>query len=333
MIWTDIRALRVEGQGWTDLKAPFHRLPERAEGVVRDVVWALSRHSTGLCVKFETDASEIHGRWTLTEDRIAMSHMPATGCSGLDLYIDTPTGPKWAGVGRPEELPTVETSLATGLVDSEKACTVYLPLYNGVSSVEIGVPDGASVRASERPAGRKTIVFYGTSITHGASASRCGTTHVARVGRDLDCEVINLGFSGNGMMEAEVATFLAELDPDVFVIDCLPNMTEDLVTERAANLVKTVRQSRPDTPIVLVEDRTYGDATFVPARKVRNETSRAAFRDVYESLLGDNVAGLTYLEGEPLLGEDDTVDGSHPTDLGFKRQADHFVACLRGILG
>ncbi|MGA1199695.1 MAG: SGNH/GDSL hydrolase N-terminal domain-containing protein, partial [Candidatus Latescibacterota bacterium] len=79
MIWTDIRDLRIEGQGWTDTKAPFDRLPARAEGVVRDVVWNLSRHSAGLCVKFKTDAKEIHARWTLTLDRLAMSHMPATG--------------------------------------------------------------------------------------------------------------------------------------------------------------------------------------------------------------------------------------------------------------
>lgn len=332
MKWTDIRDLRIEGQGWTDTKAPFDRLPARAEDVVRDVVWDLSRHSAGLCVKFVTDATEIHGRWTLTLDRLAMSHMPATGCSGLDLYIDTDDGPGWAGVGRPETLPDVEAGLASGLEPGEKSCTVYLPLYNGVTSVEIGVPDGATIEAAVRPADRKRIVFYGTSITHGASASRTGTNHVARVGRDLDCEVINLGFSGNGQMEPEVATFLAELDPDVFVVDCLPNMAADLVTERAAHLVRTIRSARPDTPILLVEDRTYGDARFVRSRRERNETSRAAFRDVYEGLVSGGVGGLHYMEGEGLLGEDDTVDGSHPTDLGFRRQADAFVKHLRELV-
>jgi hypothetical protein len=332
MIWTDVRDLRIEGQGWTDTKAPFDRLPARAEGVVRDVVWDLSRHSAGLCVKFKTDANEIQGRWTLTLDRLAMSHMPATGCSGLDLYIDTDDGPKWAGVGRPETLPDVEVGLASGMIDGEKSCTVYLPLYNGVSSVEIGVPDGASISAVARPNGRKTVLFYGTSITHGASASRTGTNHVARVGRDLDCETINLGFSGNGMMEPEVAGFLAEQDPDVFVIDCLPNMTADLVTERAANLVRVVRAKRPDTPILMVEDRTYGDSTFVASKKERNASSRAALQDAYAGLESEGVKGLHYLEGATLLGEDDTVDGSHPTDLGFKRQADRFVEVIGGIL-
>ena len=38
------------------------------------------------------------------------------------------------------------------------------------------------------------------------------------------------------------------------------------------------------------------------------------------------------MEGDTLLGEDDTVDGSHPTDLGFRRQADVFVDVIKGIL-
>ena len=85
MIWKDIRDLYLEGQGWTDTKAPFDRLPARAEGYVRDVVWDLSRHSTGLCARFTTDAARIEARWTLTSTALAMSHMPATGVSGLDL--------------------------------------------------------------------------------------------------------------------------------------------------------------------------------------------------------------------------------------------------------
>lgn len=334
MLWTDSSALRLEGQGWQDTKAPFDRLPARAEGVVRDVVWNLSRHSAGLCLKFVTDATEIHGRWQLTQEALAMSHMPATGVSGMDLYIDTPQGPRWAGCGRPERFPLVETALVGGMEPGEKSCTAYFPLYNGVSSVEIGVPDGATIQAAPRPAGRKTVVFYGTSITHGASASRPGTAHVPVVGRLLGCEAINLGFSGNGVMEPEVADLLAELDPDLFVVDCLPNMTADLVTERAAPLVRRLRESRPNTPILLVEDRTYGDTAFVVGRRQRNQSSREALRRVYTDLQRAGVGGLHYLEGAGLLGEDgdDTVDGSHPTDLGFRRQAEAFVAAIGPLL-
>lgn len=333
MIWKDIRDLRIEGQGWSDTKASFDRLPARAEGYVRDVVWELSRHSAGLCAKFTTDATVIQARWTLTDATLAKSQMPATGVSGLDLYIDTPDGPRWAGVGRPETAPDVEATLVSDLAKGEKKCTVYLPLYNGVSSVTIGVPDGASIRATERPPDRKRVVFYGTSITQGAAASRPGTCHVALIGRALDCETINLGFSANGQMEPEVADLLAELDPDLFVVDCLPNMTADLIAQRTAPLVKRIRQTRPQAPILLVEDRTYGDSLFVVPRRQRNEASRRALQQVYTELTDESIIGLHYLEGAILLGtdRDDTVDGSHPTDLGFRRQADRFIEEISAI--
>ncbi|MBT3606481.1 MAG: hypothetical protein HN521_25700, partial [Candidatus Latescibacteria bacterium] len=58
------------------------------------------------------------------------------------------------------------------------------------------------------------------------------------------------------------------------------------------------------------------------------------FQDVYSGLLADGVRGIHCLDGATLLGADgdDTVDGSHPTDLGFKRQADRFVEKIGQIM-
>ena len=112
-LWYDIRLLGVEGQGWTETKAAFDRLPARAEGVVRDPVWQLSRHSAGLCVRFVTDATTIKARWTLTSDRLAMAHMPATGVSGLDLYAKLDGRWHWLGVGQPNQKTNTAT-LASG---------------------------------------------------------------------------------------------------------------------------------------------------------------------------------------------------------------------------
>src|SRR5262245_44055215 len=59
LLWYDLRLLDVEGRGWTETKAPYDRLPAKADGKVRDAVWGLSRHSAGLCARFVTDASAI----------------------------------------------------------------------------------------------------------------------------------------------------------------------------------------------------------------------------------------------------------------------------------
>ncbi len=334
--WHDARKLPIEGQGWTDTKAPYDRLPAKAEGVVRDAVWTLSRHSSGIVVPFTTDAPEIKVRWTLTSDRLAMPHMPATGVSGLDLYVRDEQGKwRWLACKAPEGKSTTVT-LASGYPEGPHDYLLYLPLYNGIESLEINIPSGKYLARSQPWPEKKPqpIVFYGTSITHGASASRPGMTHPAILGRRLNRPIINLGFSGNGRMEPEVATLLAELDPAVYVIDCLPNITSGEVLSRTKTCVDILRKAHPTTPILLVEDRTYGDAFFIESKRKRNRTSREALRKIYEELKAAGDKNLYYLEGDKLLGDDNegTVDSSHPTDLGFMRQADAFEKVLRPIL-
>lgn len=334
IVWHDVREWGVEGKGWTDTEKFYDRLPAKAKGVVRDAVWSLSRHSAGMLTRFKTNATEIWAEHTVTSRDLAMPHMPATGVSGLDLYADDEQGyPRWASVVRPTEQ-TTKGAMVTSLAPGERTYTVYLPLYNGTESLKIGVPMGASF-TQVAPRTDKPLVFYGTSITHGACASRTGMPHPAILGRRLSRPVINLGFSGNGKMEPEVGALLAELDPCVYVIDCLPNMIEKEVAERAAPLVRQLRAARPETPIVLVEDRTYPNAWIMLDKQARHAGSRKALRAAFEQLTAAGVTRLSYLDGEKLLGDDreDTTDGSHPSDLGFQRQADALEPVLRAALG
>lgn len=336
--WRDVRTLGVEGQGWAEdqLKSPFDRLPARAEGVVPASVWGLSHQSTGLCVRFATDAPRIQARWTLRSKNLAMPHMPATGVSGLDLYARVEGRWRWLGAGRPSDSQPSSATLASGLPPGSREYLLYFPLYNGVTSVEIGVPEGHPIsRATERPEShRKPIVVYGTSITQGGCASRPGMVHTAILGRWLERPVINLGFSGSGKMEPALADLLAELDPCVYVLDCLPNMTAEQVAERVPPFVRTLRKAHPDTPIVLAEDRNYPAGALLASPRERNAASHAALKKAYEELRGEGVDGLTYLPGEHQIGDDGegTVDGSHPTDLGFYRMAEVFAAAIRPLL-
>jgi hypothetical protein len=336
LLWYDLKHLEVEGKGWTDTKAFFDRLPAKAEKIVRPPVWSLSRNSAGLCVRFVTDATAISARWTLVSDRLAMPHMAATGVSGLDLYVRTDEGGwHWLAVGQPKAVSNA-AQLVRGIPPGKREYLLYLPLYNSVSSVEIGIAKDASLAKADAygPGERKPIVFYGTSITQGGCASRTGMVHTAILHRRLNYPVINLGFSGNGKMEPEMAELFAELDPAVFVLDCLPNMTPADVTERVEPFVRTLRKARPETPILLVEDRNYTDGFLVASKRQRNRDSQAALKKAYENLVVGDVRNLHYLAGENLLGNDGegTVDSSHPTDLGFMRQADVFEAALRPLL-
>jgi len=331
--WHNVEEWGVEGKGWTDTQRYFDRLPGRAEGIVRQPVWDLSRHAAGMCVRFESDAPELFVRYKLLNENLAMSHMPATGVSGLDLYGQDARGmDRWVAVVRPDKQ-EMETSVAKGLAPGKRRYTLYLPLYNGVERLEVGVEKGGSFEPVA-PRAEKPMLFYGTSILHGACASRPGMAFPAILGRRLGRPVYNLGFSGNGRMEPEVGALLAELDPCVYVIDCLPNMNAEMVSERAAPLVRQLRNARPDTPILLTEDRSFTNTPFFPARKAHHRQSREALKEAFRDLTEAGTSNLFYLDGDHLLGLDGeaATDGSHPNDLGMMRYADAYEPVLRAIL-
>lgn len=334
--WHDVTAWGVEGRAFGEMerKRWFDRFPAAAEGNVTAAVWGLSRDSAGMMVRFETDAPTIWVDYTLAKEQLAIPNMTAIGASGVDLYARDPAGKwRWVGATRPTAT-KVEQAVASGLAPGLREYALYLPLRNGVESLAIGVPpDAKFTRLGPRPA--KPIVFYGTSITHGASASRPGMVHTAILGRRFDAPVVNLGFAGNGRMDAAVGDLLVKIDAAVYVIDCLPNMDAKAVREKCVPLVKQLRAARPDTPILLVEDRRNTNSWILPERDRHHTENHAALREAFATLQAAGVKGLHYLGGDDLLGHDaeGATDGSHPSDLGFVRQADQFEPVLRRILG
>jgi hypothetical protein len=333
--WHDVTQWDVEGRAWGDLPRSrwFDRLPAAAEATVSKAVWGLSRDSAGMMVRFQTDATAIWAHYVLRSDRLAMPHMPATGVSGIDLYARDPQGKwRWVNCTKPDKK-EVRQSIINDLAPGLREYAAYLPLYNGVESLEIGVSRGAKFTGLA-PRAAKPLVFYGTSITHGACASRPGMVHTAILGRRFDRPVVNLGFSGNGRMDAAVGQYLAKIDAAAYVIDCSPNMGPADIRQKCPVLVKLLRAARPQTPIVLVEDRPFTNSWIRPERQKFHAENHAALRESYEALKKVGVAKLYYVPGDKLLGDDadGATDGSHPNDLGFARQADVFEPVLREAL-
>jgi hypothetical protein len=334
--WHDVTSWGVEGRAWGDMERQrwFDRFPAAAEGKVTKSVWDLSRDSAGMMVRFETDATVIWAHYVLRSERLAMAHMPATGVSGLDLYARDPQGRwRWVSCTRPEKK-EVRQAIVSDLAPGLREYAAYLPLYNGVDSLEIGVPKGAKFKGLA-PRAAKPLVFYGTSITHGGCASRPGMVHTAILGRRFDCPVVNIGFSGNGRMDAAVGELMCKIDAAAYVIDCNPNMNAAAVRQKCPALVKQLRAARPTTPIVLVEDRRFTNSWIRPERQKFHDENHAALRECYEALQKASVGRLYYIPGDGMLGDDTegAVDGSHPNDLGFLRQADAFEPVLRRALG
>ncbi len=336
--WVPGHELTVEGQAWPEAERGhrWDRLPARAEADLRPPLWRLSQDSAGIALRFVSDADTIHARWSLRRANLAMNHMPASGVSGLDLYARDATGRwRWVAAGIPGAQQN-EKVLVTGMDPGEREYLLFLPLYNGVEAVEVGVPAGRKLEPGHplRPAHARPVVFYGTSITQGACASRPGMVHTAILRRAFDRPVVNLGFSGQGKMDLAMASLLGEIDAAVYVVDCLPNMNGALVAERALPFAQELRRLRPDTPIVFVEDRSFTNSWIRPERRRHHANSRGALMAAVEEMFDAGLRGIHYVPGEDLLGDDADggVDGSHPNDLGFLRQADALAVALAPLL-
>jgi lysophospholipase L1-like esterase len=202
---------------------------------------------------------------------------------------------------------------------------LFLPLYSPVKQVEIGVAPGSNIAAApDEYYGKLPIIFYGTSMTQGGCASRTGMCHTSILRRWLDYPVINLGFSGSGKCEMIMSQLLAEIPASIYVIETLQNMTVDQINERVVPFVKDLRKRRPDTPIVLVES---------PNQETQAD-KHVALRKAFEKLQAAKVPGVSYHSGEHMYDtlEEPTVDGTHPTDLGFYQMARDYEPFLRDLL-
>ena len=146
VVWYDFQLLTVEGKGWQTGESYYDRLPAKVKETVPPSVWSLSHHSSGICARFTTDATLVQVRWTVLNSNLALPHMPATGVSGVDLYSRDAKG-VWRFVqnGRPLK----ETNTSPFAVKPGAECILYLPLYNGVTKVEIGIPRDRTISRPE----------------------------------------------------------------------------------------------------------------------------------------------------------------------------------------
>jgi len=321
LTWYSAQKLSLVGKGWDNTTTWSSRLPAEAMDRVTSTVATLANCSAGIAVHFATDAKTIGAVW---DSKGAMAHMANTGSGGLDLYARQQNSWKYVGTGIPRSSRTL-AKIASGQPGQMTEYLLYLPLYSPVEDLNIGVDAGAKIYpVYETRTDRLPIVFYGTSITQGGCASRAGMCHVAILGRQLDREVINLGFSGAGKSEPVMAELISQIPASLYVIEPLPNMTTEMVTQRLPEFVRTIRKRRPDTPILLVQNPLSGNTS----------TQNSALTAIFETLRSEGVQKLTLLPSENQLtgAENGTVDGVHPTDLGFDRMASAYLNFLEAII-
>lgn len=324
-VWHDpqLPPFSIHGLMYED--GAFRRMPEAVAATVSAGVKNLHFHCTGGRVRFRTDSPVVAIRAKMSLIRPAVTSS-IDGVAGFDLYM----GDRHIKVFAPPV--DIDDGYDSSIELPEKGMqdiTVFFPLYAGVYELAIGLAEGCRVEAAEPYPNKKPIVFYGSSITQGAAASRAGNCYTNMVCRMLGRDIWNLGFSGNAKGEPQIAEYIAGLDMECFVLDYDYNApTVEHLEKTHEPMFRAVRTAHPDIPILMMSRPRFEVTKVVQDRM-------DVVRRTYENAkaAGDeNVYLLTGPELMAIASNDGTIDGCHPNDLGFYSMARAVCAVLEKVL-
>ena len=347
----------IINRAFDDTPDPYSRLPKslqpsdslrNAADSLMKSVWSLGLNSAGIAVRFSSNTHSIGFRWLL-KNNFHMVHMAGTGIRGIDLYTYEPSTKSWRFIGTSQPFTASKVSGTSTDASSDKEMAsvavrnmsgdvreylAYLPLYDGVDSLEIGVDSAAVVTT---PVSKlmtkedqsdlkhhKPFVFYGTSITQGGCVSRPGMAYPAIIGRRVGCESYNFGFSGNGKMNLELLPELTKIDAQAFVIDCLPNCDPEIINERGYKFISTIAKAHPKMPVYMVEHIQFPKALVDIKTDSLIVADNKLWDALYKQFRKEGLNNIRYISNRQLIGSDGeaTVDGVHLTDLGATRISD-----------
>jgi len=334
--WFDPRTapFRLVGFPWIGENKLYRRLPLKPEWPIPPAVNSLANSTAGGQIQFQTDSPKLLIRVKLRQAS-GMYHMPATGQSGFDLYLGKAGEQRYAGTARfGASAKDYQVTMFNGPKEN-RHFTLNFPLYNGVDSVEVGVAAGATIAAPLSYEHDGRIVVYGTSITQGGCAARPGMAYTNILSRRLSTEFVNLGFSGNGKGEPELAKLINQIDRKrMIVLDYEANAGET-IRKTLGPFIDILREQNKDLPILLISKIRYAGELHDPGSLAAAE-SRAQFQaDLVETRRAAGDTKIHFLYGGTLLGDhadECTVDGVHPTDLGFMKMAEGIEPVIREML-
>lgn len=328
---------RISGLAWIEEERIYRRLPAVPDYAIPTAVDNLANCTSGGQIHFRTNSSSISVRVRLAAGS-SMHHMPATGECGMDAYFGGPG--KWLYAGT-ASFKTGEAEYESRLFLSDnndmRSFILNMPLYKGVKEIQIGLDPDAEVLPPEAYESDQKIIVYGTSITQGGCAARPGMSYTNILSRRIHQEFINLGFSGNGKGEPELAHLITQIDnPACLVIDYESNSggTEPY-RKTLPEFIRIIREAYPDVPIILISRFPYAAEAYKP-ELLQGRLERRVFQEeLIQKLREAGDHRLTFVDGASLLSsrtDEATVDGVHPTDFGFMQMADNLEPVLRRVL-
>ena len=330
------KPLQLLGLGFQHENACFRRLPTNSKGDIPESVDHLANHSSGVQVRFRSNCKRIGIAVTLKNINV-MVHMPATGQSGFDLYVKHEGNFLYYHTSKfNPKSPSYNLLMFEDPVATEREFILNFPLYEEVSTIHIGFDQEAEILAPSDLLTTQPIVAYGTSITQGGCATRPGMMCTNILSRTLPLEFINLGFSGSGKGEPALAQYIGEIqDPALIILDYEANTRGVGISKTMPRFVEILRACHPTTPILVISAPPNTKAPLkadVTAQAQEELTWQQTFVDQRRDN-GDQ--HIHFLDGSSAIADifqEATVDGTHPTDLGFQIMAKHWEPEIKRIL-
>jgi hypothetical protein len=305
----------------------FRRMPKEIAKKVNEGVFRLHSNTSGGRLRFVTDSPYV-AIVAKMPDKVHFPHMPQTGVSGFDMYVDKRFHSAF--------IPPIDMENSFSGVNyfkdsTKRSITINFPLYNNVTDLYIGLKEGSCFEPGMTYSAKEKIVYYGSSITQGGCASRPGLTYPAIISNEIGCDYINLGFSGSAKGETVMAEYIASLNPDIFVLDYDHNApSEEHLKNTHEKFFKTFRNLCQNTPVIMVSAPNFKFNYL--CWNARREIIKATYNNALAS--GDKNVYL--IDGEKLWGEDDwdlcTMDCTHPNDLGHYRMAQVIVPNIKKLI-
>lgn len=294
----------------------FMRMPQEIADNVNSGVKILGYDTSGGRVRFKTDSPYVAIDAKMHDIQIG-NNFPISATAGFDLYEKNNGIEKYIGSFLPP-LTVKDDGGYESIIEFDCArnreLIINFPLFSGVNRLYVGVDENASITEAGEYTHSLPIVYYGSSITHGACASRPGNTYERMISRKFDYDFINLGFNGSAKGEKIMAEYIASLDMSIFVLDYDHNAPDVEYLEKTHKpMYDTVRKSHPDIPIIMMSRPQIYEAHD---RDKRFEVIKRTYSQAKSD--GDNVY---LIDGREVMKkcawDSGTVDTVHPNDLGF----------------
>ena len=331
--------ISVYGLPWFSENKNYYRFPKEKEEEIKALsegLWTLATQPAGAMLAFKSNTKTLKIKVDLGAI-FNMGHMAFTGQGGCDLYIGNDLSDltffRCASFGINQK--HYEFTYFENQPFGEKLYLINLPLYAGVERIKIGTDEDATIEAMPNLFNKGRIVTYGTSITQGGCASRPGMCYTNQLSRMLGYEVVNLGFSGNGRAQKEVRELVASIsNVKMFILDYEANVTFAMLKETLIPFIEEIRKSYPEVPILVSSKIRMGVETHIEEAKSSERLLKNYQKKVVKAFRKTD-ANIYFVDGHKLLNPyttEATVDGCHPTDLGFAMMSRQFTKVINKIM-